>query len=80
MRIFFTILFLAAMLTTALFSFGMTAAAIKYRKLRYDPSGSPIIFSAQPLRFVLSCMVLVVFGCASLFVGVFTAIYLYRLL
>ena len=80
MRILLTILFLAVMLITALFSFGMTAAAVKYRKFRYDPSGSPIIFSAQPLRFILSCIVLVVFGCASLFVGVFTALYLNRLL
>ena len=80
MRFVLAILFFSLMLTTALVSLGMAAAAIKYGKFRYDPSGPPIVFSARPIRFVLSCIVFVVFGGCALFCAIFGALYLYRML
>jgi hypothetical protein len=80
MRFVLAILFFSLMLTTALLFLGMTAAAIKYRKFRYEPSSPPIVFSARPVRFVLSCIAFAVFGGCALFCAIFGALYLYRML
>jgi hypothetical protein len=80
MRVVLAILFFAVMLTMALVFLGMTAAAIKYRKFRYEPSSPPVIFSARPVRFVLSCVVFAIFGGCALFCAIFGALYLYRML